>query len=147
MRSPAPAAAMLALLTGFTGTGCDSGAPPPETPVAVEVFRCSEFLIGLETARCREDVTGPGVIEVVLQPDPRETSWEIGIRGLAALAEYCEFKGDFDETRLSALKGRGETTLTCPIDASVDRQFHEISFENRLSAVNTSIAVTVTFSR
>jgi hypothetical protein len=139
--------AMLALLTGVTGAGCDRAAPPPEPAVAVEVFRCSEFLIGLETASCREDVTGPGMLQVLIQPDPRETSWEIGIRGLAALAEYCEFEGDFDETRLSALKGRGETTLTCPIDASVDRQFHEISFENRLNAANTSIAVTVTFSR
>jgi hypothetical protein len=127
--------------------GC--GEPPPirEPAPRTEVFRCTERLIGRTTVYCHEDVVGPGVLTVNILPDPRETSWELSIRGLAALAEQCEFHGRFDQTRLSALQGRSEVKLVCPIEADVDREYHEIRFENRIDAPNTSITVSVVLSR
>lgn len=138
------AGAVISLLP-FAGCGEPvTRAPKPEP---VEVFNCDRLLIGLETAYCHEDVVGPGTLRLSFRPDPKETSWEIGIRGLAAVAELCEFHGQFDQTLLSALQGRGETDLVCPIAAEVDRQYHEIRFENRLDAPNTAIRVTVTLTR
>ncbi len=131
----------------FLAAGCGEQRQPDAPPAAVEVFSCSHLLIGLETVYCREDVIGPGRLTISFRPDPRETSWEIGVRGLAALAEHCEFRGQFDQTRLSALQGRGETDIICPIAAGVDRQYHELRFENLLDATNTAISLTVSFER
>ena len=130
--------------------GCGEGnAPdaPSEPPLPVEIFACSHLLIGLETVYCHEDVVGPGTLMLSFRPDPKETSWEIGVRGLAALAEQCEFHGQFDQTRLSALQGRGETDIVCAIAAGIDRQYHEFRLENLLDAPNTAIKVTVRYSR
>ena len=127
--------------------GCAEPEKPPPAATMSEVFNCSHLLIGLESVACREDVTGPGRLTVSFVPDPPETSWEIGVRGLAALAEQCEFHGTFDQTRLAALQGRGETAIVCEIAASIDRQYHEIRFENRLDAPNTAIRVTVSLQR
>ena len=132
-----------AILTG----GCAEERTAPPDPVTAEVFSCNHLLIGLETVYCREDVVGPGTLTLSIRPDPTETSWEVGIKGLAALAEHCEFHGQFDQTHLSALQGRGETDLVCPITADVDRQYHEIRIENRLDASNTAISVSLTYSR
>jgi hypothetical protein len=138
------AAGQCLLLTGCGEQVTPVSAPQPEL---VELFSCSHLLIGLETAYCHEDVVGPGTLAVSFRPDPKETSWEIGVRGLAALAEQCEFHGRFDQTRLSGLQGRGETDIVCNIAANVDRQYHEIRFENRLDAPNTAINVRVSFTR
>ena len=142
--SPALAACQVLLLAGCGEPLTPVSAPQPEP---IEAFSCSHLLIGLETAYCHEDVVGPGTLTVSFRPDPKETSWEIGVRGLAALAEQCEFHGRFDQTRLSALQGRGETDIFCNIAANVDRQYHEIRFENRLDAPNTAINVRVSFTR
>ena len=128
-------------------SGCEKErAEPPETEHTL-VFECTQLLIGLDTGYCHEDIVGPGLLHIHFLPDPKETSWELGVRGLAALAEQCEFRGQFDQTRLSALQGRGETEIVCPITGNVNRQYHELSFENRLETTNTSISITVNFSR
>jgi hypothetical protein len=127
--------------------GCEGEAPTPTATEPVEVFSCSHLIIGLETVFCREDVVGPGKLTVSFRPDPKETSWEISVRGLAALAEQCEFHGQFDQTRLSALQGRGEAQIACAIVADVDRQYHEFRFENLIDAPNTAIQVAVTLQR
>ena len=127
--------------------GCTEQPATDPEPVPVQIFKCTQLLIGLDTGYCREDITGPGVLSVRFQPDPKETSWEISLRGLAALAEQCEFRGQFDQTRLSALQGRGETEIVCHLGEEVDRQYHELSFANQLQTTNTAITVTVTFSR
>lgn len=141
--------AILLLLSGVVISGCSNPEPAvePEPEETVLVSACSERLIGLETVYCREDVVGPGTLTVRIRPDPKETSWELGIRGLAALAEACAFEGRFDGTRLSRLQGRGAVAIVCPIAADVDRPYHEISFENRLDAPNTSIQVSFEFRR
>lgn len=136
------ALALLLLLSGCGEQQAADGAPPP-----VETFSCGRLLIGLETVYCHEDVVGPGTLSVSFEPDPKETSWEIAVRGLAALAEQCEFHGQFDQTRLSALQGRGRCELVCPISANIDRQYHELSFENLSDTINTSITVTARFRR
>ena len=128
-------------------TGCGGSADAPAPRATTEVFTCSRTLIGLETAFCREDITGPGELTVSFRPDPEETSWEISVRGLAALAEQCEFHGHFDQQRLSALQGRGATDIVCALDPSLDRQYHEIRFENLLDAPNTAINVSVSLQR
>ena len=128
-------------------SGCGEQRPAAPAPMPTELFNCAQTLIGLETVYCHEDVIGPGILTLSLQVDPEETSWELRIRGLAALAEQCEFHGHFDQTRLSALQGRGETEIICPIAAGVDRQYHEFSFENLLDAPNTAINVALTFTR
>ena len=127
--------------------GCGEQADAPPTPILDEAFTCSQTLIGRETASCREDFVGPGELTISFQPDPKETSWEIGVRGLAALAEQCEFHGRFDQTRLSALQGRGETHIVCAIAPSLNRQYHELRFENLLEAPSTAIHVRVTLAR
>ncbi len=134
------------LLMAFVLAGCGdrqpSAAPPP-----TEVFSCAHLLIGPETVYCHEDVIGPGTLILSFRPDPKETSWEFGIQGLAALARECEFRGRFDQTRLSALQGRGEAEIVCTIEAGIDRQYHELRFENRTGTLNTSIQITVGFWR
>jgi hypothetical protein len=137
----------LAVFAALLIAACAEEHTAPPEPVAVEVFSCTHVLIGLETVHCREDVVGPGTLSLSIRPDPKETSWELGIKGLAALAEHCEFHGQFDQTRLSALQGRGETGLVCPIAADVDRQYHELRIENRLDTPNTAISVSLSYSR
>ena len=105
------------------------------------------MLIGLGSDSCTGDVLGPGVLRIAFKPDPPQSSWEVGINGLAALADTCEFHGSFDQTRLAALQGRGATELICPIDASIDRAYHELSFSNQLVNPNSSISIAVTFER
>ncbi len=128
-------------------TGCGEAPPEPEPSLPVQIFVCTETLIGLETASCREDVVGPGTLTLAVIPDPKETSWELAIRGLAALAEQCAFQGRFDRTRLSQLQGRGPVDIVCPITPDIDRQYHEIRFENRLDQPNTSIRIELRFER
>ena len=128
-------------------SGCEKERAEPPVMEHTLVFECTQLLIGLDTAYCHEDIVGPGLLRIYFLPDPKETSWELGVRGLAALAEQCEFRGQFDQTRLSALQGRGETEIVCPITGNVNRQYHELSFENRLETTNTSISITVNFSR
>ncbi len=135
------------LSTAILLTGCGEQTLSEPDPEPQELFSCSHLLIGLETVSCREDVVGPGTLTLSFRPDPKETSWELAIQGLAALAEQCEFHGQFDQTRLSALQGRGETDIVCAIAADVDRQYHEIRFENLLEAPNTALHVQVTFNR
>ena len=127
--------------------GCGEQANSPAPPSTTEVFSCSHTLIGLETVFCHEDIVGPGVLTVSFRPDPKETSWEIGVRGLVALAEQCEFHGQFDKPRLSALQGRGKADIVCAIAPSLDRQYHEIRFENMLDVPNTAINVSVSLRR
>ena len=117
-----PLAAIVFGLLPFAGCGDEIAHTPGAEPETVEVFSCDRLLIGLETTYCHEDVVGPGRLTLSFRPDPKETSWEIGIRGLAALAEQCQFHGRFDQTRLSALQGRGETNIICDIAASIERQ-------------------------
>ncbi len=138
---------LAALVLPLLVTGCSPSAPPAETPTPVEIFSCSHLLIGVETVFCHEDVTGPGTLRVSFRPDPAETSWEVSVRGLAALAEQCEFHGQFDQTRLSALQGRGETDIVCRIAADVDRQYHELRVENRTDIPNTAINLRIIFTR
>lgn len=120
---------------------------PEDPPAATTVFECRKILIGLDQASCREDIQGPGVLTVTFTPDPLQTSWEVGVRGLATLADTCEFHGRFDQTRLSNLQGRGATALRCPIDATTNRQYHEISVTSRLDTPGTSLTVTLTLAR
>lgn len=128
-------------------TGCGEQTLSEPDPEPQELFSCSHLLIGLETVFCHEDVIGPGTLNIAIRPDPKETSWEISISGLAALAEQCEFHGQFDQTRLAALQGRGDTEIVCAIAAEVDRQYHELRFENRIEATNTSLRIQVRFVR
>ena len=128
-------------------TGCEQPSTESAESEPIQVFECTQLLIGLDTGYCREDIVGPGVLNIQFLPDPRETSWELSVRGLAALAEQCEFRGQFDQTRLSALQGRGETEIVCAINAVIDRQYHELSFENRQETTNTATAINVIFAR
>lgn len=111
------------------------------------LFTCRFLLIGTDQNACREDVIGPGILEVSFDPDPPQGSWGAGIRGLVALAEVCEFHGSFDQTRLSALQGRGATRIVCPLSADVDRAYHEIQVKSLEPAPNSSIAVTIRMLR
>ena len=126
---------------------CDSPPATDEFPVPVEVFACHKILIGISAISCTEDIQGPGVLTIAFKPDPTQSSWEVAVRGLAALAEQCEFHGSFDQTRLSALQGRGATELVCPIAASIDRSFHELSFSSLTETPNSSLAISVTLVR
>ncbi len=136
------------LLAALTSAGCD---PPMHTETdrarTEEAFRCHVLLIGLDDGACTEDVVGPGTLRIAFRPDPERSSWELGIRGLAALAESCEFHGSYHSTRLSAVQGRGNTDIICPIPASTDRQYHEIRFQGREETPGTAINITVTFER
>ena len=126
---------------------CDSRSPTDEAPAPVEIFACHKLLIGISEISCTEDIQGPGVLTVAFKPDPPQSSWEVAVRGLAALAEQCEFHGSFDQTRLSALQGRGETELVCPIAADVDRSFHTLSISSLTETPNSSLAISVTLVR
>lgn len=121
----------------------------PEPPAAepVELWSCHALLIGTAKETCTEDVQGPGRLTIRFRPDPPQGGWEVGVSGLAALAEHCEFHGSYDQTRLSVLQGRGETAIVCPIAGSVDRGFHEIAFAGKLEAAGSSMSIEVTYER
>jgi len=104
------------------------------------------MLIGLTEVSCTNDIQGPGVLRIEFRPDPSH-SWEVAVSGLAALAEQCEFRGSFDQTRLAALQGRGDTDLVCPLSETVDRPYHTLSFENLTETPNSSLAISVTLTR
>ena len=130
----------VALLLGC-GTP-DSAAPPP-----AEIFSCHLLLIGSDTQSCIEDVQGPGTLGITFKPDPPQGGWELALSGLAPLADACGFVGSYDQTRLTALQGRGETEIICEIAAGMDRSYHELTFESRPDTANTSMGIEVTFSR
>lgn len=132
------ATALLVLLAG-----CDSReAPaPPE-----EIFACHLLLIGADAQSCIEDVQGPGTLTITFKPDPPQGSWEVGLSGLTSLAEACGFVGSYDQTRLANLQARGETEIVCEIAAGIDRSYHELAFESRLDAANTSISIEVSLT-
>lgn len=128
-------------------SACSEQAPGQQEPVPLEIFRCQLLLIGQSEDVCREDIIAPGTLRISFKPDPVQSSWELSLSGLAALADACEFHGSFDQTRLAALQGRGETELVCPISPGVDRAYHALQFENRTETVNGSISISVVFSR
>jgi hypothetical protein len=140
------------LLEGLAATtgmallmGC--GTPEPPTPPPEVAFRCHLLLIGSDTQSCVEDVQGPGTLEIRFKPDPPQGGWELALTGLAPLADACGFIGSYDQKRLSALQGRGETEIVCKLAPGIDRSYHELTFESRLDAANTSMGIEVTFSR
>lgn len=127
---------------------CES--PPPGNPVApplVEVFRCEHLLIAVDEDTCTGDVVGPGELTLSFRPDPKSASWEVAVDGLTALADECAFRGRFDQTRLSALQGRGETEIVCAIAAPVDRQYHTLSFATREATPHTTLRIQVVFQQ
>ncbi|MGE0622482.1 MAG: hypothetical protein AB7I04_17955 [Pseudomonadales bacterium] len=132
--------------------GCDSPTPTPEASApaplgSVEAFRCDLLLIAEDKDTCTGDVVGPGELTLTFRPDPRTASWEIAVEGLTAVTQECAFHGRFDQTRLSALQGRGEIKIVCPIDAAVDRQYHSLGFTVREPTPNTTLRVQVAFRR
>lgn len=126
-----------------------SGRDPAPTSarVSADVWSCHALLIGKARETCTRDIQGPGRLTITFRPDPPQGGWEVGVSGLAALAEACEFHGSYDQTRLSALQGRGETSIVCPITPSIDQAFHEIAFTGELDAAGTSMAVRVIYER
>jgi len=133
----------LALMTA----ACGAPPAPPVEQKTVEVFRCEHLLIAEDQDACTGDVVGPGELVLTFRPDPKTAGWEVAVDGLKALASECAFRGRFDQKRLSALQGRGETEIVCPIAATVDRQYHTLTFETRDPAPNTTLRVQVVFRR
>jgi hypothetical protein len=112
----------------------DSGAPLP-------IHTCRNLLVGLSVEVCNLDIHGPGNLTIEIRPDSEHSSWQLAINGLTALTQSCEFHGSFDRHNPSSLQGRGEATLICPIAASVDRQWHTLSFEGQLDIPNLTIII------
>lgn len=126
----------------------DRALPPePAADATVVLFDCRKVLIAHDALPCTEDVRGPGTLTLSFRPDPPQTSWEVAVTGLAALAEACEFEGSYDETRLTTLQGRGETAIRCAIGPGVDRPYHEIRVADRTGVSGFSLAVAITFER
>jgi len=128
--------------------GCDTPpaeAPPP--PALQEIFRCEHLLIAADSDSCTGDVVGPGELTLTFRPDPKTASWEMAVDGLKTLADECAFQGRFDQTRLSALQGRGETQIVCPVAGTIDRQYHTMTFTTREATPNTTLRVQVVYRR
>jgi hypothetical protein len=137
----------LLVLTILLGGAAGCGAPEAPSPSTQTAFTCHALVIGLARETCVEDISGPGTLTVEFKPDPPGAIWDLQVSGLADLADECEFAGPYEQTRLSTLQGRGETSIRCMLSADVQRTAHEIAFKGSPDNVAGSIAVTVTLTR
>ncbi len=125
-----------------TPTPLPQAADPAEPQ---PILSCNKLLIGQSSVACNLDIQGPGVLTIEINPDPVRTSWQLGVGGLTALTESCEFRGDFDRHNPASMQGRGKATLICPVAAAVDREWHELSFEGQLDISSLAIGIGVKF--
>lgn len=126
-----------------------SPPPPKQQPPASErqpIRVCERVVVGLATVRCELDIIGPGLLTIGVTPSLGRSPWRLGLKGLPAVTSNCTFKGDVGPPNPSLLAGKGEARLECPVQARVEAERHELSFEGLQDIANLALSIRIDYA-